>query len=224
MKIAVLGTGEVGRQLGAALVGSGHEVALGSRRADHPGAAAWAREVGPGARHDSFAGAARWAELVINATGGSVSLAALVAAGPANLSGKVVIDVSNPLDFTGGAPRLAVPEAGSVAEEIQQAFPSTRVVKMLNTMNNTVMVDPGRIPGPHHVFVCGGDPAAKAAAAGLLAGFGWRPEQIVDLGPLSAARGTEAAVLFWVAIAQARGDADFNFAIAEAPKAEAPVH
>lgn len=212
MNIAVLGTGEVGRRLASRLAGLGHDVALGSRTADNPGAAAWARE--HGGRHGTFADAAAHGELVVNATSGLASLTVLTAAGAANLDGKVVVDVSNPLDFSQGPlPRIAVPEAGSVAEQLQQAFPRARVVKTLNTMNNTLMTDPTLVPGPHNVFVCGDDAAAKADVTALLESFGWTGRQILDLGGLSAARGLEPLVLLWVTISGALQTQTFNFAI-----------
>ncbi|MCP2342576.1 NADPH-dependent F420 reductase [Actinomadura rupiterrae] len=213
MKIAVLGTGEVGRTLGRKLVSLGHEVTLGSRTADNPAATGWAAETGGAC--GTFADAAAAGEVIVNATGGLVSVAALTAAGAANLAGKVLIDVSNPLDFSGGfPPKLVVPPAGSCAEEIQQAFPEARVVKALQSMNNAVMVDPARVPGHHNVFICGDDPSAREVTADLLRTFGWRDDQILDLGPLSAARGTEPLVLLWISVSNTVGTADFNFAIA----------
>ncbi|MER7841537.1 NAD(P)-binding domain-containing protein [Streptomyces sp. NPDC096040] len=212
MKIGVLGTGEVGRRLAARLAGLGHDVMLGSRTADNPVAAEWARE--HGGHHGAFAEAAAHGELVVNATGGLVALDVLTAAGTANLDGKVVMDVSNPLDFSQGfPPRLVVPEAGSVAEQLQQAFPRARVVKTLNTMNNTLMTDPARVSGPHNVFVCGDDEAAKTEVADLLKSFGWPEQQILDLGGLSAARSVEPVVLLWVTLSSVLHTADFNFAI-----------
>lgn len=212
MRIGVLGTGDVGRRLATGLAGLGHEVVLGSRRADNPVAVRWARE--HGGRHGAFAEAAAHGELVVNATGGLVALDVLTAVGAAGLDGKVVVDVSNPLDFSHGfPPRLVVPAAGSVAEQLQQAFPRARVVKALNTMNNTVMTEPGRVPGPHNVFVCGDDQAARAQVAELLRSFGWQDQQILDLGALSAARGLESVVLLWVTLSGALHTADFNFAI-----------
>ncbi|QFG22728.1 NADPH-dependent F420 reductase [Actinomadura sp. WMMB 499] len=212
MKIAVFGTGDVGRCLATRLAGLGHDVVLGSRTADNPAAAAWAAE--HGGRHGTFADAAAHGELVVNATGGTVSLDALTAAGAANLDGKVVLDVSNPLDFSGGfPPALAVPAEGSVAEQLQGAFPGARVVKALNTMHNALMVDPSRVDGPHNVFVCGDDDGAKADVAGLLRSFGWTGERILDLGGLAAARELESLVLLWVRLSGVLGTADLNFAI-----------
>ncbi|MFE1383956.1 NADPH-dependent F420 reductase [Streptomyces sp. NPDC058740] len=215
MRIAVLGTGDVGRQLGSKLVAVGHEVTLGSRTADHAGATAWAAE--NGAAHDTFAGAAAAAELVVNATGGLVSLAALEAAGEKNLAGKVLVDVSNPLDFSEGfPPTVRQPDGGSLAEQIQRTFPEARVVKTLNTMTNTVMVDPARVPGDHVVFVCGDDPEAKATVTGLLRSFGWPDARIVDLGDLSGARGAELLLPLWVRLMGTLGTGDFNFGLLKA--------
>lgn len=213
MKIAVLGTGEVGRRLASILVGLQHSVTLGSRTADNAVATEWARETG--GSHGTFADAAAASELVINATSGTASLAALTAAGAANLSGKVLVDVSNSLDFSDGfPPKLVVPEAGSVAEELQHAFPAARVVKTLNTMNNKTMVDPGRIPGRHNVFLSGDDESAKADVAALLKAFGWTDSQIIDLGALNTARSTEPLVLLWVHLSRALGTDEINYAVA----------
>lgn len=212
MKIGILGTGDVGRGLASRIAGLGHQVTLGSRTADNAVAAEWARE--HGGQHGTFADAAASGELIVNATGGLVALDALNAAGAANLDGKVVVDVSNPLDFSKGfPPRLVVPEAGSVAEQLQQAFPRARFVKTLNTMNNTLMTHPDRVPGPHNVFVCGDDEAAKTEVTDLLKSFGWTRDQVIDLGALSAARSVEPLVLLWVTLSGALRTSDFNFAV-----------
>ncbi|PYC78566.1 NADP oxidoreductase [Streptomyces tateyamensis] len=215
MKIAVLGTGEVGRRIAGKLVELGHQVTLGSRTAQNPAAAEWA--AGSGGAHGTFAQAAADAELVVNATGGLVSLAALTAAGEEHLSGKVVIDVANPLDFSGGFPPKVVQTEGlSLAEQIQRAFPQARVVKTLNTMNNAVMVEPGLVPGHHTVFLSGDDEQAKTVVAGLLQEIGWRPDQITDLGALHTARATEQLLPLWLHVYGTQGEVPFNFAIASA--------
>ena len=215
MRIAVLGTGEVGRRLGSKLVSLGHQVTLGSRSPDHPGATAWAAE--HRAAHGTFAAAAGGAELVVNATGGLVSLAALEAAGAENLEGKVLVDVANALDYSASMPpRVVTPEGGSLAEQIQRAFPGARVVKTLNTMTNTVMVDPARVPGEHCVFVCGDDPEAREVVTGLLESFGWPRGRILDLGDLAGARGTELLLPLWLRLYGTLGTGDFNFAVLRA--------
>ena len=212
MKIAVLGTGEVGHTLATRLAGLGHQVTMGSRSADNPAAKEWA--AANAAAHGTFAAASADAELVVNATGGLVSLAALTAAGADNLRGKVVIDVSNPLDFSAGfPPAIATPDGVSVAEQLQRAFPEARVVKTLNTMNNAVMVEPGRVPGHHNVFLSGDDADAKSTVSELLQSFGWAPDQILDLGDLTSARAAEQLTGLWVRLYGVLGTGDFNFGI-----------
>jgi len=216
MKIAVLGTGTVGHTLAGKLVELGHEVMMGSREAGNPKGTDWAAGSGPNASSGSFAQAAAMAEVVINATPGTVSLAALSEAGEANLDGKVLLDVSNPLDSSAGfPPSLSVSNTDSIAETIQRTFPRTRVVKSLNTMSALVMVDPQRLAGgDHDVFMAGDDPDAKSVVESLLRGFGWQPSRIRDLGGLDAARGMEMWLPLWLRIfmKQPRGKL-FNLAI-----------
>jgi hypothetical protein len=223
MRIAVLGTGVVGRTLAAKLDELGHEVAIGTRdpavtnARTEPGGfgtppfSQWQAEH-PQVRLMSFAEAAAFAGLVMNATSGSAAMAALVAAGEAALAGKVLIDVSNPLDFSRGMPPTLDPvNTDSLGEQIQRAFPAVRVVKALNTMNCQVMVEPGRVPGEHNAFLCGNDETAKQAAADLIGSFGWPAASLIDLGDISAARGTEMVLPLWLRLMGALGHADFNF-------------
>nr|WP_284754780.1 NAD(P)-binding domain-containing protein [Arthrobacter sp. efr-133-R2A-120] len=202
MKIAVLGTGMVGHALAGKLVAVGHEVMMGSREAGNPKGTEWAAQAGPGASSGSFAQAAAMAEIVVNATPGMVSLAALSEAGAANLAGKVLVDVSNPLDFSAGfPPSLSVCNTDSIAETIQRSFPAARVVKALNTLTAPLMVDPLRLAdGAHDVFVAGNDDDAKATVVALLREFGWLPEHIHDLGGLDVARGLEMWMPLWLRI------------------------
>ncbi|WP_120520068.1 NADPH-dependent F420 reductase [Arthrobacter celericrescens] len=200
MRIAVLGTGTVGHILGGKLVELGHEVMMGSREAGNPKGTDWAASAGPNASSGSFAQAAAMAEVVINATAGTVSVAALSEAGEANLGAKVLLDLSNPLDGSAGfPPSLSVCNTDSIAETIQRTFPRTRVVKSLNTMSAPVMVDPQRLAGGEHdVFLAGNDPEAKTVVHELLRSFGWRPDRIRDLGGLDAARGLEMWLPLWL--------------------------
>jgi predicted dinucleotide-binding enzyme len=208
----------VGRTIGGRLVGLGHEVMLGSRTADNADATAWAAEIGDRATHGTFADAATFGEVLFNCTGGMVTLAALEAAGEDNIGDKVLVDVSNALDFSQGMPpRLAVANTDSVGEQIQRRFPSARVVKSLNTMNSAVMVDPAAVPGYHNVFVSGDDAGAKAMARELLGQFGWSPDAIIDLGDIKSARGAEAFVLFWVFLRGALGGNQFNLGVVPPP-------
>lgn len=201
MKIAVLGTGPVGHTLAGKLVSLGHEVTMGSREAGNPKGTEWAAQAGPGASAGSFAQAAAGAEIVVNATAGTVSLAALAEAGARNLAGKILIDVSNPLDFSAGfPPSLSVCNTDSIAETIQRAYPEARVVKTLNTLSAPVMVDPGRLPGAHDVFVASNHEDAKSTVVGILQDFGWPPAHIRDLGGLDAARGLEMWLPLWLRI------------------------
>jgi 8-hydroxy-5-deazaflavin:NADPH oxidoreductase len=215
MRIAVLGTGVVGRTLAGKLVESGHDVVVGSRTATNEAAVRWATEAGPRARAATFFDAAAEAELVINATPGAVSLEVLAAASTANLAGKVLIDVANPLDHSAGfPPSLSISNTDSLAETIQRAFPTVRVVKALNTMRADVMVAPDRLAGgDHDVFMAGDDAEAKDVVAGLLREFGWRPEHIRDLGPLDAARGLEMWLPMWLRIFLKQGDSVFNIKV-----------
>ena len=211
MKIGVLGTGIVGSTIASKLCALSHEVTMGSRSAGSEAARAWAANAGPRAREGSFADAAAFGELVFNCTSGMHSLDALEAAGTANLAGKVLVDVANPLDFSQGMPpTLSVCNTDSLGEQIQRAFPETSVVKALNTMNCLVMVDPARVPGEHDVFICGNDGSAKAQVGTLLESFGWPSERIVDLGDITAARGTEMYLLFWLRLRGTVQSGDFN--------------
>lgn len=215
MRIGVLGTGTAGRAIATRLQQLGHEVTMGSRSAGGEALAEWIAETGEGARGGSFAEAAASAELIFNCTAGTASLAALEMAGEDNLAGKTLVDVANPLDFSGGfPPTLAICNDDSLGERLQAAHPEARVVKALNTVTSAVMVDPGRVRGDHSVFVCGEDEAAKAQVSALLEAIGWPAEAIVDLGGIEAARGTEMYLALWLRLYGHFGDADFNISLA----------
>jgi predicted dinucleotide-binding enzyme len=218
MNIAVLGSGMVGRTLAAAFAHAGHEVAMGTRdvgqllERDAGGQpfSAWFEE------HERvtplpFAEAAGVGELVVNATAGAVSLEALHAAGATALDGKILLDVANPLDFSGGMPpTLTVANTDSLGEQIQRAFPEARVVKALNTVTAALMVQPELLGhAQHDLFVCGNDAGAKAEIVALLREeFGWRT--VHDLGDISAARGTEMYLILWVRLMGVHGGPNFN--------------
>jgi predicted dinucleotide-binding enzyme len=210
-RIGLLGTGVVGETLGTRLVSLGYEVLMGSRDAANPKAAAWAQKAGDGARYGTFRQAAEFGEIVLNATFGAASLDVLKSAGVENLNGKVLIDAANALDLATGI--LAFSSDTSLGEQIQQAFPQARVVKSLNTMNVSMMMGQQSHPGYHHVFMAGNDSDAKREVAGLLEDIGWRPDTILDLGGIEAARGPEHYMaLFW-RLYQKFGSPAFNIGV-----------
>ncbi|MFE1307831.1 NADPH-dependent F420 reductase [Streptomyces sp. NPDC058755] len=225
MRYAVLGTGVVGRTIAGKLAALGHEVVIGTRDPQatvartepdaygNPPIAQWLAQHTQ-VRLLSFADAAAFGEAAVNTTAGAVSLQALQAAGADNLAGKILLDIANPLDFSQGMPPSLNPvNTDSLGEQIQRAFPEAKVVKTLNTMNSQVMVEPSRVAGEHDVFVCGDDTDAKKFATELLAEFGWPRESVIDLGDITAARGTEMLLPVWLRLWGALGHADFNFHI-----------
>ena len=211
MKVGVLGTGMVGRAFCERLSALGHDVMVGARSAESESLSAF--EIATG----SFADAAAHGELLINAINGEHTLDAVGSCAAADLAGKTLIDVSNLLDPSRGMARaaLASPE-NSTAAALQQRWPDLNVVKSFNTINCNVMVDPSLVPGDHVVFVSGDDADAKQQVKALQGEFGWRPEQILDLGGIETASGPEMYMQLWLDIAIARGGFDkgpFNIAI-----------
>lgn len=206
MRIAVLGTGMVGRTLAPAFQGLGHDVVAGTRDpAATEARGDWTSDV-PLAPYGEVA---EGADVVVNATNGLGSLSALGMVGADALDGKVLLDVSNPLDFSQGFLRLAVKDGDSLAEEIQRAFPRALVAKTLNTVNCAVMADPSRVgDGDTSIFVASDHQEARRVARELLTALGWR--DIVELEELSAARGLEMWLPLWVNLRGRFGTADFN--------------
>ncbi len=215
MKIAVLGTGMVGSTVGSKLVALGHEVMMGSRTRDNEKAAAFVAKHEGRAMAGTYAEAAAFGELLINCTAGGGSVEALRAAGEANIRGKILVDIANPLDFSRGMPpSLSILNTDSLGEEIQRTFPDTRVVKALNTMWCGLMVDPGMVNGgDHHTFVSGNDADAKEKVKELLVSFGWSRRNILDLGDITTARGTEMYLPLWLRIWGATQNGAFNIKI-----------
>lgn len=224
MKIGIFGTGMVGQAIAARLVGLGHEVMIGTRNVaetlartapdpmGNPPFSAWYQHNAQ-VKLGTFAAAAAHGELVFNCTSGGASLEALQLAGEANLNGKVLVDIANPLDFSQGMPpTLSVVNTDSLGEQLQAALPQVKVVKTLNTMNAYLMVNPGQLAGGDHtVFVSGDDLAAKATVIELLTSFGW--QDIIDLGDISTARGTEMLLPIWLRLLGALQKPMFNFKI-----------
>lgn len=209
MQVAVLGTGSVGRTIAPRLVELGHAVRLGTRDP----AATQARDGWtdlPGVPLVTFAEAAAGADLVVHAGSGAAALDLLGQAG--DLAGTVLLDVSNPLDFSAGfPPTLAVKDTDSLAEQLQRALPDTRVVKSLNTLTAELMVHPDRLPEPTTVFVSGDDADAKQLVTDLLTELGHR--DVIDLGGIETARGTEMWLPLWLRLMGALGTAEFNLKV-----------
>lgn len=210
MKIAILGTGMVGQTLAAKLDSLGHDVQIGTRDVagtlardtpdgfGNPPLRVWA-EAHPRVGLATMAAAAAHGEVVFVALSGAGALPGLDAAGAANLAGKILIDASNPLDFSRGQPAtLSICNDDSLGEQIQRRFPATRVVKTLNTVNAHLMVDPQQLAGGEHtMFVSGDDPEARRRVAGWLTEwFGWL--DVVELGDITTARGTEMLLPLWL--------------------------
>lgn len=215
MRIGVFGTGMVGAAIATKLVEVGHDVTMGSRTNGNEQALEWVASAGAGASQGTFADAAAHGEIVFNCTAGEASLAAIGSVETGDLAGKVLVDVANPLDHTQGMPPgLFTTSFDSLGEQIQRAFPDARVVKALNTVNCEVMVDPAKVPGEHDVFVCGNDESAKTTVRELLESFGWPADHILDLGDITAARGTEAYLLLWIRLWGALGTGHFNVKVA----------
>lgn len=212
MKIAVFGTGGVGQALSRKLVEVGHDVMMGSRSAENEKSAAFVAEAGDKASAGTFADALAFAEqLVFNCTSGLAAVEVVKAAGVDGYEGKILVDVSNPLDFSEGfPPKLSVMNTDSLAEQIQKAVPKAKVVKALNTVANDLMVNPGQLAdGEHDLFLCGDDDDAKAVVTEVLKrDFGWK--HVLDLGALENARGTEAWLLLWTRLYRATGTGIFN--------------
>jgi len=187
---------------------------MGSRSANNEKAAAWVKKNGKNASQGTFADAAAFGEIVFNCTSGMASLDALKMAGADDLKGKVLIDIANPLDFSKGMPpSLSVCNTDSLGEQIQRAFPKTKVVKTLNTMNCKVMVDPSLVKGDHDVFVSGNEANAKAEVTAILKDwFGWK--SVIDLGDITTARGAEMLLPIWVTLMGKLQTPAFNFKIA----------
>ena len=229
MKIAIFGTGVVGRTMAARLAELGHDVMMGTRhvadsrartepdRYGNPPLSVWL-EQHQEVRLGTFAEAGAYGELVVNATNGAASLDVLKLGGEANLAGKVLIDISNPLDFSQGfPPSLFVCNTDSLGEQIQRAFPNTNVVKAFNTMTAAVMVNPALVPGDHTVFMSGNDESAKAKVRAIMQSFGWKEENIMDMGDITTARGTEQLLPIWVRLYGKLQNPLFNFHIAIGP-------
>jgi predicted dinucleotide-binding enzyme len=196
MRVGILGTGDVGKALGRAFTTLGHDVMMGAREAKNEKAVAWSEEVGAKGSTGTFADAASFGEIVVLATLGVANESALKMAGPEALRGKVVIDATNPLDFSGGPPpKLAVSGNDSGGERVQHLLPDAHVVKAFNIVGNASMFRPSFRGGPPDMFICGNSDEAKAKVAAILTDFGW---EVIDIGGIEGSRYLEAMCLVWV--------------------------
>lgn len=223
MNIAVLGTGMVGQAIAGRLHQLGHSVVVGTRDPEvtlartandgmgNPPFSVWHADH-PDVELATFADAAAGTELVVNATSGAAALDVLGLARAENLAGKVLVDISNPLDFSNGfPPTLFVKDTDSLGEQIQRAFPDAKVVKTLNTLTASLMVDPKSLGESSTIFVSGNDAVAKATVVELLESFGH--DDVIDLGPLETARGTEMILPVWLRLMGALDTGAFNFKV-----------
>ncbi|SEQ42176.1 NADPH-dependent F420 reductase [Microlunatus flavus] len=216
-QLGVLGTGQVGQAIARRAAEVGYDVTVGARSAGSSSLAVFAGD--RGVATGSFADAVAAAPLVVNATNGAVSLEALAQVGPEALAGTTLVDVSNELrPVDGGFPLPVATAEDSLGARIQHAYPASRVVKTLNTMNNAVMVRPASIPGDHLVFLSSDSVDAKDEVRTLLHAFGWRDPQMLDLGGIATAAATEMMMAVWMAVTIARGPGAprFNWAVLEA--------
>ncbi|ALE05672.1 hypothetical protein AL755_09580 [Arthrobacter sp. ERGS1:01] len=201
MKIAVLGTGRVARAIGGGLATAGHDVAFASRNPE--------RQAGLPGPAVEVGAAVSDADVVVDAIPGSAVMDALRALGTAVLAGKILMEVANDLspNFELNYPN------GSLGAAVQGAFPQTRVVKTLNTVQAPLMANPAVLPSPSTVFLAGDDAGAKSTVATLLTDLGWEPGWHIDLGDISQARATEHFIFLSFAIAQSLETTNVNISV-----------
>ncbi|MGE0328698.1 MAG: NADPH-dependent F420 reductase [Polyangiaceae bacterium] len=207
-KHAVLGTGMVGKAIANKLISLGQPTKMGARQSGNAAALEWAKGAGELAGEGSFGEVARGADVVWLALKGEHAVG-VVESIREELTGRVVLDLTNPLDFSQGfPPRLSVVNDDSLGEQIQRAAPEARVVKTFNTLANTLMVEPQKLTEPTDVFVAGEDAEAKQVAIDILKSFGH--EAPIDMGGIAASRGLEAWLLLWTRLYGVLGTPEFN--------------
>jgi hypothetical protein len=194
MKIAVLGSGMVGQALCAGLHSSGHEVMMGTRDPNSEKVHSWLKATA-GVRAGTFAEAAQFGEIIFLCTAWSGTESALQLAGDDSLAGKVVIDVTNPLEFTDKGPRLCIGHTDSGGEQVQRWLPRSHVVKALNTVTAGTMISPQREEGTPDMFIAGNDPGAKHKVTEMLQSFGW---SVIDMGGIEESRLLEPLAMIWI--------------------------
>lgn len=196
MKIGILGTGDVGQALGIGFANLGHDVKMGSRDPNQEKVKAWVNKAGAKASAGTFAEAAAYGELAVLCTIWTGAENAIRLAGPDHLAGKVVIDTTNPLDFSAGIPpKLSVGHTDSAGEQVQRWLPNSRVVKAFNIVGSAHMFKPEFPGGPPDMFICGDDDQAKVTVTDLLQAFGW---SVIDIGGIECARYLEPLAMVWI--------------------------
>lgn len=229
MKVAVIGTGAVGQAMSKKFLELGHQVFMGTREPQQSltrketdswgtaGIGAWIKNY-PQVNLMSFKDAVQNGnDLIVFAMNGQAALDVLQHIGPELLAEKIMIDISNPLDFSKGfPPLLSVCNTESLGEQIQNTFPDLKVVKALNTISHPIMENPGVIEGDHNVFICGNDEDAKDKVKSILQDFGWKAHNIIDLGDITNARGTEMLLPLWTRLMGKFQSPLFNFNVVKA--------
>jgi predicted dinucleotide-binding enzyme len=195
MRVGILGTGDVAKAIGRGFITLGHDVMMGSRDAKNEKAVTWAKAAGPRASTGTFADASAFGEIAVLATLGVANPSVLRMAGPERLHGKIVIDTTNPLDFSGGMPRLALSGSDSGGEAVQRLLPASHVVKAFNIVGNALMFRPELPGGPPDMFVAGNSDEAKQQVGAILEEFGWN---VIDIGGIESSRYLEAMCMVWV--------------------------
>ena len=211
-KIGVLGTGMVGNAIGSKLIQLGYDVKMGSRTPNNEKASEWVRKNGSKASQGTFEDAAKFGDIIFLCVKGEAALDVLRMAKEENLNGKTIVDVTNPVDFSKGMPpSLFVCNTDSLGERLQRAFPNVNFVKTLDVVNCEVQVDPKKSGDDPTMFMCGNNTKAKVEVKEILKQFGWK--DIIDLGDISAARGSEMMTPIWLRIWSAFQNSHFAFKI-----------
>ena len=228
MKVAILGTGNVGQTFATKFVELGHEVMLGTRNVeatlarkatDNYGSLPFAEwhANNTGVQLGTFADTVAFGDIILNALQGAITISTLQAVSASSFDSKIIIDISNPLDFSKGFPPAlseGLNNDNSLGEEIQKILPNAKVVKTLNTMYAGLMINPRALGEDSTVFVSGNDADAKTTVKGVLASFGWKESEMLDLGDITTARGTEGILPLWLRIFGATQNGFFNLKVA----------
>ncbi len=228
MKVAILGTGNVGQTFAEKLISLGHQVMMGTRNVEVTLARKATDNYGglpfgewysknKGVQLGTFAETVKFGDMILNALQGATTISTIKSCTLSDFDGKIILDISNPLDFSKGFPPFLIEglnNTNSLGEEIQKILPTSKVVKTLNTMYSGIMVNPSMVNNGNHTnYICGNDAGAKSAVKELLRSFGWDDSNTLDLGDITNARGTESTLLIWTRIYGAIKTGVFNFNI-----------